>query len=321
MSTSKAPRASIIIAAYNAEKFLGRAAGSLFSQTLKDIEIIIVDDASTDSTADIISSLTADPRVRTFRNSENLGPGETRNRGLDLATGKWIGVLDADDAYQPNRLEKLIDVAEKNELDVIADLLEFHDLAAGHTTNIVSNTYRLELLDPVSLVESSALDEAPVDYGLLKPIVCHDLVANGTWRYPDVRHGEDFSLYFKVLMEGFRFGVWGEALYTFSTRFGIRSGEFSPGTVTSVDYSLLENQTRDFLKSLNPDDPNTRALSDLFRRRIERIKRLNQRYGWMAFRSRSWPRFFRWLGQDWKNGPRFIQTFRPGVRQRLFEKR
>jgi glycosyltransferase involved in cell wall biosynthesis len=99
------PRVSVIMAAYNAEKFLRQAVDSILAQTLADFELILVDDASTDGTRAILVSY-SDPRIRALYNPSNLGQSATRNRALAAARGKYIAVLDADDIALPTRLEK-----------------------------------------------------------------------------------------------------------------------------------------------------------------------------------------------------------------------
>ena len=99
------PRVSVIMAAYNAEKYLREAVDSILSQTLADFELIVVDDASTDGTRAILASY-SDPRIRVLHNPSNAGQSVSRNRALAAARGKYIAVLDADDLAVSTRLER-----------------------------------------------------------------------------------------------------------------------------------------------------------------------------------------------------------------------
>ena len=101
------PTVSIIMCAYNAEAFLREAVDSILAQTLRDFELIVIDDASSDRTPELLAEY-SDPRIRVIRNPSNLGPGAARNRGLRLARGKYIAVQDADDASVPNRLAQQV---------------------------------------------------------------------------------------------------------------------------------------------------------------------------------------------------------------------
>ena len=103
---------------YNVEKYVGCAIQSLLNQTFKDFEAILVDDCSTDNTLKVAKSFD-DPRVKVFKNKNNLGAGKTRNRGVSLASGEYIYFFDSDDALLPNALEVLFDNAFKTDSDVV----------------------------------------------------------------------------------------------------------------------------------------------------------------------------------------------------------
>lgn len=100
------PRVSVIMPAYNAERFIARAIESVLSQTFPDWELIVVDDGSTDGTAEVLADLT-DPRIRMIRQA-NGGEAVARNRGLDAVTGEYVAFLDADDLYLPNALADMV---------------------------------------------------------------------------------------------------------------------------------------------------------------------------------------------------------------------
>jgi glycosyltransferase involved in cell wall biosynthesis len=94
-------RISVIIPAYNAEHFLPRCLKSVFAQTLKPVEVIVVDDGSSDQTATIAASLGATVFIQT-----NSGVAAARNYGIQNASGDWIALLDADDLWAPEKLER-----------------------------------------------------------------------------------------------------------------------------------------------------------------------------------------------------------------------
>lgn len=101
------PTVSVIMSAFNAEAFLREAMDSILAQTFCDFELIVVDDASTDRTAEVLAEY-SDSRIRVIRNPSNVGVGVARNRGLRLARGKYIAVHDADDASVPDRLAQQV---------------------------------------------------------------------------------------------------------------------------------------------------------------------------------------------------------------------
>ena len=87
-----APLVSIVIANYNAAEYLPLAVKSALRQTFSDLEVIIVDDVSTDDSVAVAETLMSDPRVRLIRQERNAGPGTARNRGFAAARGAWIAV-------------------------------------------------------------------------------------------------------------------------------------------------------------------------------------------------------------------------------------
>lgn len=99
------PTISVVIPAYNAAASLPRALDSVLEQTFAAHEIIVVDDGSTDATAEIMQPYLAQARVRYLRQA-NAGPSAARNQGASLATGDWLAFLDADDWYYPQRLAR-----------------------------------------------------------------------------------------------------------------------------------------------------------------------------------------------------------------------
>lgn len=112
-------KVSIIIPIYNAEKYLEKCVDSVIDQKLKEIEIILVNDGSTDKSKDICDLYkNKDKRIKTI-NKENGGPSETRNIGLENCTGEYIGFLDADDWIEKDMLWDMYKVASQNNLDLV----------------------------------------------------------------------------------------------------------------------------------------------------------------------------------------------------------
>lgn len=120
------PKVSIVIPIYNVERYLRQCLDSVVNQTLKDIEIICVDDGSTDSSPDIIKEyVDKDPRVKVIT-KPNSGYGNSMNRGFDMAEGEYIGIVESDDYAELNMFERLYEIASKNDLDVIKSSFYFY---------------------------------------------------------------------------------------------------------------------------------------------------------------------------------------------------
>ena len=100
-----APLVTVLLAVHDGERYLGAAVASALGQTSSDLELLVVDDASTDRTPEILADV-AEARLRVIRNDERLGLAGSLNRGLDEARGEYIARLDADDVALPRRLER-----------------------------------------------------------------------------------------------------------------------------------------------------------------------------------------------------------------------
>ena len=115
------PLVSVIVAAYNVEKYLGECLKSILAQDYDNFEVIVVDDASTDNTASIIDGYQDnDARVHVIHNSKNVGLSAVRNIGIDSSIGKYILFVDGDDLIDETLLSKTIYFAEINKLDELS---------------------------------------------------------------------------------------------------------------------------------------------------------------------------------------------------------
>ncbi|MBE0427546.1 MAG: glycosyltransferase family 2 protein [Nitrospirae bacterium] len=108
------PTVSIIMSVYNGAKYVRKAVNSVLNQTFTDFEFIIVNDASTDDTGEILKQY-GDNRITIINNSENIGLTKSLNKGIQISKGKYIARMDADDIAMPERIEKQVQFMEKNE--------------------------------------------------------------------------------------------------------------------------------------------------------------------------------------------------------------
>ena len=110
MLPTKQPKVSILVPCYNVEKYLKQCLDSIVNQTLQDIEIICINDGSTDSTLDIIKQYAKNDDRFVVIDKQNEGYGKSMNRGLDAATGEYIGIVESDDWIEPVRLVPIVSV-------------------------------------------------------------------------------------------------------------------------------------------------------------------------------------------------------------------
>lgn len=123
------PKLSIIIPVYNTSKYLPECLDSVINQTLKEIEIICIDDCSTDDSWKILQDYEKkDSRIKIFRQGKNMRQGAARNRGLKEASGKYIWFIDSDDFINKEACQLLYDTAEKNNVQILTfNLVSFID--------------------------------------------------------------------------------------------------------------------------------------------------------------------------------------------------
>lgn len=109
------PKISVIVPVHNTEKYLKKSIDSLINQTLDDIEIILIDDASTDNSLEIMKAYQRlhPKKIKIITSKENIGPAGARNLGLEIATGRYIGFLDSDDYVSPTMYDKMVTACEK----------------------------------------------------------------------------------------------------------------------------------------------------------------------------------------------------------------
>jgi glycosyltransferase involved in cell wall biosynthesis len=113
--STSVPKVSVIMTAYNREKFIAEAIRSVLAQTFSDFELIIIDDGSTDKTLEKASGFGHDPRIRIIKNEKNLGIATTRNKALSFARGKYIAPLDSDDIWlDREKLKKQVEFLDEN---------------------------------------------------------------------------------------------------------------------------------------------------------------------------------------------------------------
>lgn len=194
------PVVSVIIAAYNAEKYIERSVKSALEQTVNDVEVIVVDDASTDATMEKVRSI-SDHRIRMFTNAFNSGPAYSRNIGIREARGDWLAVLDADDWWKPDRLEVLVNYGINHCAHIVCDDLF---LIENETTS-PWNTY-LQSREKVlgTITEAFTIDPLQMireDYGVLQPVVRTDFLRKYSITYKDGHnYGEDFVFLLDCLL-------------------------------------------------------------------------------------------------------------------------
>jgi len=240
MQQPHAPRFSIVIPAFNVEGCLRRALDSVLAQSLQDFEVLVVDDASHDGTVALVRAMAdADDRIRVFEQSHNQGPSAARNLGLASARGEWIAVLDADDAFEPDRLVRLLEFAQRRRADVVADDLVLYDQGADRRLGAAFGWDSEHRLTMENLLERDVYMRG-YPLGWIKPVFRRAFIQEMGLTYPtQYRHAEDFFLLSSLLLEGAEFWLLPVPGYVYTLRIGAVSGKRSPFSSSAPDLNNI----------------------------------------------------------------------------------
>lgn len=259
---------SYIIAAYNAEDTIAAAIESALGQTGVSVEVIVADDRSTDRTAEIARSFSERP-VRVVTLERNLGPGGARNRALEVARGRWVAVLDADDRLTPERTARMIARGEARGAAAVVDNLRIVG-GAGDENRTMFDPAMLEAIPEISLarlIDSNRIFVKTFNFGYMKPIFRRAFIAEHGLRYDEgLRIGEDYLFLASVLARGGLCAVEPTAGYIYFVREGSISRVLFAHHVTA----MLEGDRR-FLRQFELDAA-ARAAQDRRIRNLEQVE-------------------------------------------------
>jgi glycosyltransferase involved in cell wall biosynthesis len=187
------PKISVLMPAWNSEKYIGEAIDSILAQTFKDFEFIIINDGSTDNTAEIVRRY-KDPRIVFIDNKQNQGLIAVLNQGMDLCRGEYIARMDSDDISLPERFAKQIAYMDANS-DVAVLGTSFQEFGDKHYTCVRNGACGLydiargcKISHPTVMLRKSVFDkynfrysedyEACEDYELWSRVALHASIAN-----------------------------------------------------------------------------------------------------------------------------------------------
>jgi succinoglycan biosynthesis protein ExoO len=273
-SGSQPVRATVVVPTFNAEATLGRALRSALGQTMRSIEIIAVDDASTDGSWALIRALAAgDPRLRAIRNKTNRGKSVGMNRAIAHASGRWLAVLDADHWYHADRLSALIGIGERRQVEMVADNQVFFDATANR---IVGTAWTPAMTDweltfDAFLEASDAY--ARFNMGMLKPVMRTDFIRRTAVGYEEqARDGHDFLHLLAFYLAGGRAAISEMPYYYYTQPFGAISHQWSHSARKRYDFNMLQQLSQRF--AANAQDKLTRSQYRLLQQRIDQFRSL-----------------------------------------------
>ncbi len=182
---------SVIMPVYNVEKYIDRTLKSVFTQTYKDIEIVLVDDQSKDKSAEIIKMYQEyHPEIVYFLQPENKGAGYARNKALELAKGQYVAFLDADDIWKKDKIEKQIKLLKDKNGSFCFTAIEMID---GNDNIIKGKRKVKEEIDYKFLLSNTMIPTSGV---------LIDRAVKGDFRMHIRRGGQDYATWLKLLRDG-----------------------------------------------------------------------------------------------------------------------
>lgn len=230
---------SVIIPCYNAEKYLDQCLSSVINQTLRDIEIICVDDGSSDNTVNLLHRYAdSDARIKVLC-QQNKFAGVARNTGMDAASGEYFAFLDADDYYELDGLEKAYAIAHENQLDMLKLSSYLLDDPTGEITTNAHYSHQ-RFVQKNKIIDFKT---APKNF-----LNCADVAWNGLYksefirskqiRFNNFRCVNDRSFYISCLVNAERIMVADEYLTCYRRNI--------PGSLVSVRYKYFDCQINSY---------------------------------------------------------------------------
>jgi glycosyltransferase involved in cell wall biosynthesis len=235
----------VVIPAYNAADTLDNAVHSILKQSLSNLEIIIVDDGSTDNTVAVAERLACrDSRIIVLRQPSNRGQAAARNVAMDHARGTWIALLDADDEITEHRLRILCEAGQAQQADLIADGVEFAGprkpgmpatLRASEALNGEVHTLSIE-----ALIRSDIPLNGLCSFGYLKPLMRREFLEHWRLRYDEeLRFAEDLNFFARTLMCGGRFVLHPHTYYIYNQQTPISVSRDLHKLPRAADHALV----------------------------------------------------------------------------------
>ena len=186
------PTISVVLPAFNCEKYIGEAIQSVLQQTFHDFEFIIINDGSTDRTEEIIKSF-SDNRIVYEKNERNSWLVYTLNKGVNMAKGKYIARMDGDDICLPGRFKKQLDYLEQNsDVDVLATVVTLID-----EDGKITGTW---LTDSKNISEKDIRKQLPIDNCIAHPTVMGKASIFKKYKYNQTQsQSEDYDLWLRMM--------------------------------------------------------------------------------------------------------------------------
>ena len=236
---------SIIVPVYNSEKYLEKCLDSLINQTFKDLEIILINDGSTDNSQEIINRYKIkDNRIICIKKT-NSGQGEARNVGIKNSHGKFIMFVDSDDYVDLNICKKLYDVAELNNADLV--FTDYYEV--DERDNIINN----QKIKNVSLLDAKKLF-LTTQFGPCAKLIKSEIIKENKLLFPSFRAYEDIGVVPAWGLNSKKIYYLSESLYYYLIRKGSTMNQTKYNEKLTHIFASLNNLKQYFIKNKKYDE-------------------------------------------------------------------
>lgn len=236
---------SIIVPVFNVEKYLDRCMQSIVNQTLKNIEIILINDGSTDSSLDIINEYSKGHENIIILNQKNEGQGKARNKAIEIAKGNYIGFIDADDYVDINMYENMINKAYKEDADIVTcGYYQVND----YDSSIISKN----ILDEGAITKEACISNCingKLSLAVWNKIFRRKFIQDNNLSFIEGRYYEDMYMCIKAVISAKKIYNVGECYYKYVNRNG--STVKQRGKRYLDDYIFASSEIRKLLKNEN----------------------------------------------------------------------
>ena len=185
-------KVSVVMPAYNCEKYIKKSIASVISQTYQNWELLVCDDCSTDGTRAVVEALAEkEPRIKYYKIPENVGASEARNFGIEKATGRYIAFLDSDDTWHPNKLEKQLEFMHGKNCVLSCTAYEYVN-ENGEKTGRTVKPFKKADYNRCLFVGNCVGNSTAI----------YDTAKHGKVYVPLIRKRNDFALWLQILKKG-----------------------------------------------------------------------------------------------------------------------
>tara|TARA_Y100001970_G_scaffold282424_1_gene395244 strand:- start:13506 stop:14192 length:687 start_codon:yes stop_codon:yes gene_type:complete len=220
------PLISVLLSVYNDDKNIKKSIDSILSQSYKNIELLVIDDCSTDKTYEIINEI-KDSRVKIFRNKDNKGLTKSLNILIKESKGQILARQDSDDVSLPNRLEIQYSELQKSQLDACT--------TRAHIKNSKRSIPRFSHLLPLSIVIKY---KNPFIHGTL--MIRKSVILNIGMYDENIKYAQDYKLFLELLKKNYKIKILRKKLYVLNMKNNISS--------------LKKEEQRSFFKKIQQDN-------------------------------------------------------------------